>query len=114
MNAGCVYHEYLHSEFCTRTHQSEPFDEYAGTLWWQWCSWCPLEPWGADELRLVITWLRREVKAGHQRTGCLAFGHLIGRPEQFASYLSQARHWLRQRRARSSGRRVPSPLFCNH
>lgn len=114
MNATSVYHEYLHSEYCARTRTSPPFDANAGTQWWQWLSWNPRDPWGSAELRLVVTWLRREIREGRRHSGCTAFENLIGRPEYFESYLAQARHWLRLRRARDRRQVPPLRAFQNH
>ncbi len=115
MNAASVYHEYLHTEYRTRSRSTAPFDATASTLWWQWASWSDnRDPWGIDELRLVITWLRLEIKEGRRHPGCLEFSHLIGRPDQFESYLAQARHWLRLRRARRPRLVPPLRAFRNH
>lgn len=97
MNASSVGQAYLHAEYCARARVKIPFTDQASTTWWQWISWRSPFAFTATDLRLVVAWLRLEIRAGRRHQSCLDFASLIGNPELFEQYLELAQRWSRLR-----------------
>jgi hypothetical protein len=101
MNALSVGHAYLHAEYCERTDSKILFTDQVHTFWWQWLAWRSPFAFTVTDLRLVIAWLRREIRANRRHPNCLEFSNLIGNPELFEQYLGLAQRWSRMRRLRA-------------
>lgn len=59
--------------------------------WFDWLRFNPQEPFTADDLRLVVPWLRKQIKADARRHASLNFRNLIAMPERFDEDRSDAR-----------------------
>ena len=99
MSFAGVCHEYLHEEFCSRAKVRVPFDDEVNTFWWEWLAWRGGNPFTLGDLRLVIVWLRHEVRAGKSHPDALQFLSLVGKPEKFERGLARATEWFRRRSA---------------
>ena len=88
----------LHAMFCDLTDASLTLNLYRMDIWRLWAR----RGLGEEDLKLVVTHLRRGIRDGKRNLGALRFSNLIERPDLFEEEVSQARAELRNARPQAT------------
>jgi hypothetical protein len=99
----------LHTAFVRLTGQDIALSMFREGQWATWLGFRREAPFTIADLAEVVSYLRREIRAGNRRAGALKFSNLIGNPDYFEEDLSLARSISRVRPAPDRTVRVPQP-----
>lgn len=105
-------YEKLHAVFCSGTGREIKFTMQKYFQWEHWAA----NGWTAADLKMVIDFIKRKIKAGERRAESLRFDNLL-EPARFEEDLVDARGWnrkpkidqARKRTLESTGRRGEPP-----
>jgi len=90
MNAARIQIEQLHELYQNLTGHQLFLNMSREMEWFAWLKW-RRPPFTADDLRLVVTLIRRGIKEQKRNEGALKFSNLIGMPDRFEEDLALAR-----------------------
>jgi len=83
--------EALHAEYIRLTGRPVELDYLNQTMWIVWLKYCKTDPFTIDDLRLVVPFLKEQIRKGNRREGCLKFHNLIKSPDWFMEDRTDAR-----------------------
>ncbi len=83
----------LHASYNARTGAEIELNMTRERLWGDWLAWRTVK-FTPEDLARVIGWLKGKVRDGWD-SRCLAFNKLIGEPDKFEEYLSEAKGAIR-------------------
>lgn len=84
----------LHASYCARTGHDLELTMQRERLWGEWLFYRTVK-FTPEDLARVIGWLKVKIRDGWD-TQCIAFRKIIGDPEKFEEYLSEAKGALKQ------------------
>jgi hypothetical protein len=79
----------LHEEYCARSGMDVAMTFNREYLWGLWLRYRPAKSFTVDDLRRVISFLRKQVNTGWS-PACLTFRNVVADPEKFEEHLSLA------------------------
>lgn len=86
--AKMKHYQELHAIYCAESGLKRPWTNNCDYIWAQWER--TSKEFTPEALRLVIRWIKQEVRLGRLWNNRLRFEDLIGNPDKFADHLSQA------------------------
>ncbi len=89
MKSACDLVNELHASYCARTGADLELNMARERTWGEWLAWRKVR-FTPEDLARVIGWLKGKIRDGWD-TRCIAFRNLIGDPEKFEEYLSEAK-----------------------
>lgn len=94
MQSACAIVNELHESYNARTGAEIELNMVRERLWGEWLAW-RTNKFTPEDLARVIGWLKGKIRDGWD-SRCLSFSKLIGEPDKFEEYLSEAKGAIKQ------------------